>query len=86
MITAVDTNVLLDVFGDDPRYRDGSLSALRRCLAEGELIACEVVWAEVAAVFADARAAVAAMEAIPVAYAPLTREAALQADEAWRAY
>ena len=86
MITAVDTNVLLDVFGDDPRYRARSLSALRRCLAEGELVACDVVWAEIAAVFADERAAISAMEAIPVAYAPLTRAAALRAGEAWRAY
>lgn len=36
--------------------------------------------------FADARAAAAAMEAIPVAHAPLTREAALRAGEAWRAH
>lgn len=86
MITAVDTNVLLDVLGDDPRHRAGSLAALRRCLAEGELVACEVVWAEIAAVFADVRAAIAAMEAIPVAYAPLSHDAALRAGEVWRAY
>lgn len=86
MITAVDTNVLLDVFGDDPRYREGSLAALRQALREGEIVACDVVWAEVAAVFPDGASAVAAMEAIPVAYSPLTRAAALRAGDAWRAY
>ncbi|HEY8953902.1 MAG TPA: hypothetical protein VIP78_15240 [Candidatus Dormibacteraeota bacterium] len=43
MITAVDTNVLLDVFTADARHGAASRDALRRCWAEGSLIACEVV-------------------------------------------
>jgi predicted nucleic acid-binding protein len=53
MITAVDTNVLLDVFTDDPTFGAGSLAALRACLAEGSLVACDVVWAELIAAFPD---------------------------------
>jgi hypothetical protein len=45
VITAVDTNVLLDVFTKDAVFGGRSASALRRCIAEGSLVACDVVWA-----------------------------------------
>ena len=51
MITAVDTNVLLDVFGADETFGERSRTALRRCLAEGSVVACDPVWAEVASFF-----------------------------------
>lgn len=86
MITAVDTNVLLDIFADDVDFRDPSLSALRRCLGDGPLVACDVVWSEVVAAFPDAAAAHRALDGIPVAYLPLTSAAAARAGVAWRAY
>lgn len=86
MITAVDTNVLLDVFTDDPRFGAGSLAALRACLAEGPLVACDVVWAELIAAFPDPDAANRALESIPVAYEPIGRVAAARAGRAWRGY
>jgi predicted nucleic acid-binding protein len=86
MITAVDSNVLLDVFSADARYGATSRDALRRCWAEGSLIACEVVWAEVAAAFADAAAASRALDGLEVAYDPLDREASLAAGIAWQRY
>ena len=86
MITAVDSNVLLDLFTDSPQYRDVSLNAIRQTLADGPLIACEVVWAEVTAAFADISRANRAMDAIPVAYSPLDAEAAARAGDAWRSY
>ena len=55
MITAVDTNVLVDILEPDPRYGAASGDVLTRCLAEGTVVACDVVWAEVAP--ARARAA-----------------------------
>lgn len=84
MITAVDTNVLLDVFTADARHGAASRDALRRCWAEGSLIACEVVWAEVAAAFADAAAASRALEGLEVAFDPLDRDTALAAGIAWQ--
>ncbi len=50
MSTAVDTRVLLDLFTSDPAFLDHSREQVRRCLSEGALVACEVVWAEVGAV------------------------------------
>jgi hypothetical protein len=84
MITAVDTNVLLDVFTADPRFGPASRSAVRRCLAEGSLVACDVVWAEVAAAFNDPTAAADALDGLDVQYDGVDRDAALAAGVAWR--
>jgi predicted nucleic acid-binding protein len=86
VITAVDTNVLLDVFTADARHGAASRDALRRCWAEGSLVACDVVWAEVAAAFADAAAASRALTGLEVVYDPLDRETAVAAGMAWRRY
>ncbi len=51
MITAVDTNVLIDVLANDPRYAERSLAALRRCQQDGRLVICEIVLAEIARYF-----------------------------------
>ncbi len=86
MITAVDSNVLLDVFANDPEHAGRSLAALRSCLVDGPLVACDVVWAEVAAAFVDASVARRALDAIPVAFDPLSVDAASRAGDSWRAY
>lgn len=57
MITAIDTSVLLDVFGADSTFGVRSKAALRACLREGPVLACEVVWAEVAGFFPTPEAA-----------------------------
>jgi predicted nucleic acid-binding protein len=86
VITAVDTSVLLDVFIDDQVFRDRSLAAIRRCLAEGQLVACDVVWAEVVAAFGNRKSAIQAIGGIPVRYSMVNEEAASRAGSAWRAY
>ena len=86
MITAVDTNVLLDVFGADPKFGPASAEALRRCLSEGALIASEVVWAEAATVFDDPRLFRDAMDRLTATFSPMTEEAAINAADAWRRY
>lgn len=86
MITAVDTSVLLDIFADDAVFRDRSLAAIRRSLAEGALFACDIVWSEVIAAFPDERSANDALRGIPVAYAAVDVAAASRAGVAWRAY
>lgn len=83
MITAVDTNVLLDIFTADPRHGPSSRDVLRRCLAEGSLIACDLVWAEVAAAFEDAPAVVRAMDGLEIGYDGVDQETALAAGLAW---
>ena len=86
MITAVDTNVLLDVFLADPRYGQASRDALRRCRAEGSLVACEVVWAEVTAAFGNALTAEEAIDGLEITFDALDRATALAAGLSWRGY
>jgi predicted nucleic acid-binding protein len=86
VITAVDTDVLLDVFGADPKFSTASAEVLRRCLREGALVASEVVWAETATVFGDAKSFRDAMHKLPASFLPMTEETALRAAEAWRRY
>ena len=51
MTTAVDSSVLLDVLGVDPRFGERSREALRVADDSGALVACDIVWAEVRARF-----------------------------------
>jgi len=86
VITAVDTNVLLDVFGADTKFGRASAAALKQCIGEGAIVACEVVWAETAAAFSSHLQFLEAMEALGVVYSPMDQESAFQAGTAWRAY
>ena len=84
MITAVDTSVLLDVFGADPAHLAGSQAALRRAIGEGVLVACEVVWAELRPFFARDADLVEAMTTLGVEFSAVDRQAALLAGKVWR--
>jgi predicted nucleic acid-binding protein len=86
VITAIDTNVLLDVFGADPKFAPRSAEAIRNCLSEGALVASEVVWAETAMVFGDVARFRDAMHRLSASFSPMTEQAAIKAAEAWRRY
>jgi len=86
VITAVDTNILLDIFGADPKFGRASAEALRRCLAEGAMVACEAVWVEAATAFDKQGPFIQAMETLGIGYVPVTQVAALRAAVAWRHY
>lgn len=86
MITAVDTNVLLDVFGRDPHFGASSKAALDSVIADGVLLACEVVWAEVGAFFTSTADAAGAMADLGLEFSSMSSDAALAAGIAWREY
>ena len=86
MITAVESNVLLDVFVPDPTFGPLSRDASRRCPSEGGLVACDVVWAEVSATFSSSELAARTLETLGVTFAPLDMKAAALAGDAWRSY
>jgi hypothetical protein len=86
VITAVDTNVLIDVFAADATFGERSARALRRCGAEGRLVATDAVWAELGSVFASAADAAVALDTLGVDFSSAERESALLAGDAWRAY
>ncbi|WP_219417450.1 type II toxin-antitoxin system VapC family toxin [Pseudonocardia nigra] len=86
MITAVDTNVLIDVFAGDARFGPGSRDALERARNEGALVLSDVVWAETVAAFGEPDAAEAAIATLGATFSAPTREAGTAAATAWRAY
>ncbi len=86
MITAVDTSVLVDVFDANAEFGPGSARTLRRCLAEGALVACDAVWAEIAAHFGKGQDASEAMAKLRVEFSPVEMPSASTAGEGWRAY
>lgn len=86
MITAIDTSVLLDVFGADAKFGLRSKEAVRTCLLEGSIIACPAVWAEAASFFASIDIAQEAMERLGIEFSPIQLETALTASNVWKTY
>jgi predicted nucleic acid-binding protein len=86
VITAVDTNVLLDVFGADPTHGRRSRAALRRCAAEGRLVACEVVWIEACVRFPTPADGHRRLDDLGIAFDPVDRATAAAATAAWAEY
>lgn len=85
MQTAVDSSVLLDVLLDDPLHCAASESALRRAAAEGPLVVCETVLAEVAPVMgADEMERILAEWGL--GFVPSSQESALAAGAMFRTY
>lgn len=84
MKTAVDSPVLLDVLGADPRFGEVSREALRAAYDSGALVACEVVRAEVRAHFADDAGFEEALGLLGVRLEAITPAAAATAGRLWR--
>ena len=86
MITAVDTNVLLDFLTHDPQFGIASRNALRSAAGEGRLLACDVVWAEIAGCFPSIAACRDTLRNLEIEFSPIQPEAAFEAGLAWKAY
>lgn len=84
MITAVDTSVLIDVFGADHVHGRRSADALRSALREGRVTVSDVVWPEVAAVFQGSSSAAAALADLGIEFEPISRATASAAGDAGR--
>jgi predicted nucleic acid-binding protein len=83
VITAVDTNVLLDLLLADREHGE----AIRAALAAGSLVASAVVWTEVATFFEpDAAAGGRALERLGVRFVAPDTEASVLAAPCWQAY
>lgn len=83
---AIDSSVLIDFIGNDPVAADAADQALRRALASGPVVACEVVLAEVVTGLGNGSAVIDALEDLGVDYSPLEQRAAVRAGEMQRRY
>lgn len=86
MITAVDSNVLLDVLTGSSEHGPRSASALRGATADGALIASIVVFAEVIGAYDDPRAVVTRLERLGIELVPDDAAVAMSAGRVYRAY
>ena len=86
MITAVDTNILLDVFLPDPKFADRSSALLRKAYDEGALIISEIVYAELAPQFKDRKMLDLTLGQINITLSPLDSDVAFLAGEKWGHY
>ena len=86
MITAVDTSVLLDVLEPDPAFGQRSAATLRECVAQGSIVACDVVWAELAAWSPSPERFAQATHGLGLRFDPLGADAAALAGTLWRSY
>lgn len=85
MITAIDTNVVLDVLSGSG-FGPSSREAIRDARREGSLMACELVWAEVAARYRSVDAAEEALRLLDIRFASIDPEVAIAAGQVWRRY
>lgn len=86
MITAVDTSVLVDILNADAGFGHASAEILRAAFAEGGVVACDIVFAEIAGLFPTPDAARSALSDLGVDFAATSEAAALVAGAAWKEY
>lgn len=86
MITAVDTNVLLDVFAADPKHGPTSREALKLSQRVGRLVVCEIVLAELSRYFERQEDLLGTLERLQIAAEPLGEEACFTAGQAFLRY
>ena len=83
---AVDSNLLIDVIGDDPQAGEAAVQALRAALQMGPVVACDVVVAEVVAGLGDGAVVVELLEELGIDFQPLEQRSAVRAGEMQRRY
>lgn len=86
MITAIDTNILLDILVPNEDFYAASAQALQEAAARGSLIICDIVYAELCIHFDTQRHCDAFLESLAIRVQPLTREAHFLASRTWRLY
>ncbi len=86
MITAIDTNVLLDIVVPGASHGDESEAALASAVRSGAVIMCEAVYAELAAHFPSQADLDAMLSDTGIRLEPSGPEALWRAGAAWREY
>ena len=86
MITAVDTNVLLDVFLPDERHGPRSVRRLRSAYDRGAIVVCDIVYAELVPAFENRAALDRVLREIGGTPSPIDTAIAYEAGMRWRKY
>jgi predicted nucleic acid-binding protein len=83
-VILVDSNVLIDISGDDGHWADWSRANLNDAAMQGRILLNQIIVAEVAPIFASLDAFVAWMSPLQPDYVDLTNEAAFAGGRAFR--
>jgi predicted nucleic acid-binding protein len=86
MITAIDTNVLLDVLIPNEKFFELSLRAVEKAASDGSLVVCDVVYAELCVQFTTRRGCDQFLESNEIRVEPLSRDAHFLASRIWLSY
>jgi predicted nucleic acid-binding protein len=86
MITALDTNVLLDILLPNEKLYDASAGALEKAAIEGSVVICEVVYAELCAHFRTRRECDEFLLDTGIRIESLGRAACFLASRTWLTY
>jgi len=86
MITAIDTNIFLDVLLPNDKFYDASAVALEESATSGNLVICDLVYAELCIHFSSQRECDGFLETSRIRVEPLSREAHFLASRTWRTY
>jgi predicted nucleic acid-binding protein len=86
MITAIDTNILLDILVPNEDFYEASADALQQAAGEGSLVISDIVYAELCIHFETQRDCDAFLGGNEIRVQALTREAHFLASRAWRMY
>ena len=86
MISAVDTNVLLDIFSADVNHGPRSKQWLRDARDKGDVIICVIVYAELVPAFDDQAKLDKALQALEVKHSSINKRIAYEAGLCWMQY
>ena len=82
---AVDSSVLIDLLGEDPRA-DAAEACLRKALGAGPVVVCDIVVSEVAAGLGHGAEIMDVVEDMGMRYLPVEQRSAIRAGEMQRRF
>jgi len=86
MISAIDTNIFLDILLPNEEFYDSSSDALQMAATLGSLVICDIVYAELSVHFASQRECDTFLRTNEIRVQPLNQEALFLAGRKWRTY
>jgi len=86
MISAIDTNILLDLARPNPDFVDNAVALLEQAGEEGGLVICPVVHAELAAQFPTAEALSRFLHQLDIRLEPFGEKTTWEAGQGWLLY
>jgi len=86
MRTAVDTNILLDIFIPDKQFSDNSSALLKTAYDDGAIIISDIVYAELVPQFGNRRKLDDTLAVLSVRLSPSDADVAFLAGERWDLY